>query len=94
MRAQRRWPLFDQSTSLSVGRLSGVESPISIMSFLPPPADGLGGVAEDNFRTRERELEDKAARYAKIHPDGTSADSPRLIRRLLHRLRALVKPRA
>jgi hypothetical protein len=63
------------------------------MSFVPPPADGLGGLAQDNFRTRERELEDKAARYAEIHPDGTIAESPRLSRRLLHRLRALVKPR-
>ena len=65
------------------------------MSFIPPPADGLGGLAEDNVRTRERELEDKAERYAKLHPDGaTSADSPSRIRRLLDRLRTLAKPRS
>jgi hypothetical protein len=65
------------------------------MSFVPPvpPAGGQGGLAEDNFQLRERELGDRAERYAKMHPDGTSVDSPSLIRRLLRRLRALVKPR-
>jgi hypothetical protein len=66
------------------------------MSFIPPipPAGGEGGLAEDNLRVRERELEDKAARYAQTHPDASSVDSPGVMRRTLHRLRALVKHRS
>jgi hypothetical protein len=71
----------------------GSTIPLSIMSFLPPvpPAGGLGGLAEDSFQLRERELAEKAARHAQLHPEGSSTGSPRRIRRLLHRLRSRVK---
>jgi hypothetical protein len=60
------------------------------MSF--PPVDPSRANAEGEvIRARERELEAKAERYARLHPDDEIDKSPdNAIRRALRRLRAAI----